>query len=88
MNLQFEKSNAAKRPLAQTEFFHIVLVLYAKSNNVMYPVLSKISAKIVVRGQNPGTSFFRIVFIIAEYIAGFYKDDNTISSMSILKLIY
>lgn len=60
-NLQFEKSNAVKNPQHQTEFFHIVLILYAKSNNTMYPVLSKISPKIIVRALNPG----------------FYKDEET-----------
>jgi hypothetical protein len=54
-NLQFEKSNAAKQPSEQQEFFHIVLAVFAKcEDSSTYHILSKISPRIIVRAQNPG----------------------------------
>eukprot|EP00026_Physarum_polycephalum_P001172 Phypoly_transcript_01173.p1 GENE.Phypoly_transcript_01173~~Phypoly_transcript_01173.p1 ORF type:complete len:702 (-),score=114.39 Phypoly_transcript_01173:630-2735(-) len=50
-NLQFERSNAAK---GQQEYFHLAVTLYAKSATAYYPVISKVSPRIIVRSQHPG----------------------------------
>lgn len=50
-NLQFERSNAAK---GQPEYFHLVVTLYAKTNTNFYPILYKISPRVIVRSQHPG----------------------------------
>lgn len=59
-NLQFEKSNSVKRPQQQTEYFRIVVALYAQCQDNIFHILSKISPKIVVRGQNPGMSLLNL----------------------------
>ena len=71
-NLQFEKSNSVKRPQQQSEYFHIVVAIYAKcQDSSMFHILSKISPKIIVRGQNPGMHLSLPLFALPLYISIF-----------------
>lgn len=51
-NLQFEKSNVVHKK--QLEFYHLIVSVYARCENAEYHIFSRISPKIIVRGQHPG----------------------------------